>query len=1171
MKICRILIIVTFFISVSYSQPSADILWAQFFDDIYVQGDDVYFSVRVINSGTTILSGLWLNVDISNPNGNNVVDGEWYDLPTLYPGAIYETPPSYIWTVQSNSPLGTYLAAVGLTDGTEIYDIVYQIASFNVIEAVPDIQINWAYTNQYSYETGETVQLNVEVENVGNCQLSGLWINADIADHNENNVQEGLWQYLPQIESGAIYETGYQNIWPIPIFASSGEYTITIGVHDSINLYDIVYNIDEFIVEDSQNQFPITEGKLVFHSYSDYENWDGKLFLYDFSNQSLVEISQNWNIDHVINAHFSPDGNYLVFMGVPQGLHDREYWDIYLWEVGDGYPENLTQGNGIPDEDPKFSPDGYNIIFKRNDDIMEMDLEGNNVISITNDGSMNEDSMPFYTSDGLYVIYARGADANSDIYEISLNDYNYNPPLQNIPNLQEMYPITLDDNSYLYARWVSESNHNDQIYLGTFEEEPLNIPFNNENANDSDPYPVQGTDFIIFSSDRPGGQGGWDLYVGDINYSNPISLDNFGLNTSNHELGACYISNINSSEQLDAPIVLVSTGSGIGEIDLSWPIVSGATGYIVVYDEDNDNPPWSPNNNGFPESGTHISSLTRYVTITNLPTGSVYALAVRAYNSNSLGPYSEIVTGNAGTTSIDLESGLIAHYPFSGDANDVSGYGNHGTVHGAELAPDRFGNGNSAYFFNGLNNYIAIQHNETFNITSSISISAWIKPSYYTAGKYVLKKGVGKYSFDIYPGQARIVFNGGPSSHGDTQIVEDVWQHIVAIWNGVFIKVYYNNDLDGVHNWSGQINTDDSNLTIGSYSQLYYCGEIDDIRVYNRSLSEVEIDSLYQINGWGNTDFGCTDPVAINFCDYCSLDDGSCIYSQLGDLNYDGQANILDVVVLVETILSGYEYSQEGDLNNDGINNVSDIVILVDIILNPWTLGCTNVMALNYNPDAQYDDGSCEFQETLEDYDLNIYGVAEIGEQVWMAEDLRVTHYRNGDPISHIDIDTDWVNTISGSYCNYDNNPNLVAIYGLLYNWYSVEDDRGICPEGWHVPSDEEWMELEMYLGMSWSQANEMGFRGTIEGGLLKEEGYIHWLYPNSGAINEHGFTALPAGFRRPNDGSFDDLGIINVVWTSTESSNDEAWRRFLLNSHPGINRFSGDKRSGYSIRCIMD
>ena len=209
--------------------------------------------------------------------------------------------------------------------------------------------------------------------------------------------------------------------------------------------------------------------------------------------------------------------------------------------------------------------------------------------------------------------------------------------------------------------------------------------------------------------------------------------------------------------------------------------------------------------------------------------------------------------------------------------------------------------------------------------------------------------------------------------------------------------------------------------------------------------------------------------------------------------------------------------------------------------------------------------------EELKDIDGNRYRTVKIGEQIWMAENLKVTHYRNGDAIANVTGDTAWANLETGAYCSYNNNPQSAATYGLLYNWLAVNDYRGLAPEGWHVPSDEEWKQLEMHLGMSQSDADILLFRGTDEGGKLKETGTSHWKNPNTGATNESGFSALPGGYRRNFNGNYSNLGDYASFWSSSKYDSEHALFRHLSYNYSAISRYSFNKLNGFSVRCVRD
>jgi len=195
----------------------------------------------------------------------------------------------------------------------------------------------------------------------------------------------------------------------------------------------------------------------------------------------------------------------------------------------------------------------------------------------------------------------------------------------------------------------------------------------------------------------------------------------------------------------------------------------------------------------------------------------------------------------------------------------------------------------------------------------------------------------------------------------------------------------------------------------------------------------------------------------------------------------------------------------------------------------------------------------------------NVYRTVKIGNQIWMAENLKVTQYRNGDLIHYVRDNDRWHATKEGAFCAYSHDMDLVSTYGLLYNWYAVNDGRGLTPEGWHVPSDEEWKILEMYLGMSQEEANKTGWRGTNEGSKMKEEGISHW----KSFTNESGFSALPGGYRDHN-GNFYHMGGYALFWSATEFSGG-AWSRYLGYDYSEVYRYYHGKQNGFSVRCIKD
>ncbi len=178
-------------------------------------------------------------------------------------------------------------------------------------------------------------------------------------------------------------------------------------------------------------------------------------------------------------------------------------------------------------------------------------------------------------------------------------------------------------------------------------------------------------------------------------------------------------------------------------------------------------------------------------------------------------------------------------------------------------------------------------------------------------------------------------------------------------------------------------------------------------------------------------------------------------------------------------------------------------------------------------------------------------------ENRWSRENLAVDHYRNGDPIPEVEDPGAWSSLATGAWCYYENRNENGVTYGKLYNWYAVNDPRGIAPAGWHVASDTEWSELVTALGGE-----------KAAGAKLKSK--VLWKAQAAGADNSSGFSALPGGYRSSN-GTFSQLGTNGSFWTSTEEHSYSAWYRTLFNSYSSVYRTSSSKTQGFSVRCVKD
>jgi uncharacterized protein (TIGR02145 family) len=198
------------------------------------------------------------------------------------------------------------------------------------------------------------------------------------------------------------------------------------------------------------------------------------------------------------------------------------------------------------------------------------------------------------------------------------------------------------------------------------------------------------------------------------------------------------------------------------------------------------------------------------------------------------------------------------------------------------------------------------------------------------------------------------------------------------------------------------------------------------------------------------------------------------------------------------------------------------------------------------------------------DIDGNVYKTVQIGRQVWMAENLRTTRYRNGEDIPYARTDEAWTTEEVGMRCAYEHDDALADQYGQLYNFYAVQDERGLCPSGWHVPSDEEWNELEGALGLSSVDAKQTGGRG-IHGAAMKSEAWD--------GTNSSGFSALPGGFRSYGSGFFSNGGLDGNWWSSSADGATYAWSRGLisLGLDGDVLRDSNYQENGFSVRCVRD
>ncbi|HOY48368.1 MAG TPA: fibrobacter succinogenes major paralogous domain-containing protein, partial [Flavobacteriales bacterium] len=266
----------------------------------------------------------------------------------------------------------------------------------------------------------------------------------------------------------------------------------------------------------------------------------------------------------------------------------------------------------------------------------------------------------------------------------------------------------------------------------------------------------------------------------------------------------------------------------------------------------------------------------------------------------------------------------------------------------------------------------------------------------------------------------------------------------------------------------------------------------------------------------------------------------------LGYVKMNGRIFILDNGTFsIQTCQMGTYSIRSYDISNSDSVNVSN---LIDV-----QVGISGV-------DAGMIATCSTMFGSVSDIDGNLYSTVLIGDQWWMAENLKTIHFADGTLIPNITESLTWSQLSSPAWCNYNNSILYGSIYGKLYNWFTVADPRNVCPDGWHVPSDTEWTLLTDYLG---------GF--STAGGKMKA--ITGWNAPNTGANNESLFTGLPGGYIQVigNFSTFLHIVYSGMWWSNSEFSLSEAWYRNLVFNYDVAAYNNTNKKNGFSVRCIKD
>lgn len=480
------------------------------------------------------------------------------------------------------------------------------------------------------------------------------------------------------------------------------------------------------------------------------------------------------------------------------------------------------------------------------------------------------------------------------------------------------------------------------------------------------------------------------------------------------------------------PKNLTASISGNG-VTLSWENGGGYTDlqhYSIYRGTDSTNLTYINN--------TSATNFTDYLGIGGSYFYRVSAIDITGFESQK--SYADLV----------FYDGLVVHLPFSGWAEQ-------GTVNGAIIVSDRFFKDNSAFYFDGVDDDIAISPID-LSTSQQATFSAWIKPN-AVDGAYEIIRQDGSPDFLLsFQGQilsfglaAGGIYDELDVTINPSDFLDNRWHHITAVYDGSKKRLYRDAKLIGENSHTGYIVfSPGANTRIGSQGgqNEFFNGKIDEVRIYSRALSEAEIVKLYHENG----------------------------------------------------------YSQTADGEN------------------------------------------------------NTYRTVVIGAQEWFAENLKATKYVNGNDIDNITDFNTWASYNSSAFCWYNNDYETYGkIYGGLYNWYAVADERKICPAGWHVPADNEWMQMVDYLG---------GIE--VAGSKLKEIGTTHWNEQNTEATNESGFTGLGGG-ARDNTSGFYGFNLWGIWRSSTILNASSSWEYVLTANLNSVYRYSDTHFHGFSVRCVRD
>ena len=476
--------------------------------------------------------------------------------------------------------------------------------------------------------------------------------------------------------------------------------------------------------------------------------------------------------------------------------------------------------------------------------------------------------------------------------------------------------------------------------------------------------------------------------------------------------------------------------------------------------------------------------------------------------------------------------GLVGWYPFNGNANDESGNGNDGVANGAVLSTDRWGLTNRSYSFSGSGDYIVAPR----LYQNAFSVSLWFKTESVQGYNPLIDAFDSNWEIQLknsHPDYVSFNDEGGYIEHLASNTVQNnVWYNLVCTLSDGTASFYIDGTLTDQFSVFALPDNSGDYFIGASMSGIpqFFIGRIDDIGIWNHALTDEEVLGLY------NTELpvsGCTDPAACNFNAEANMEDDSCLYPLFGtDCETGaaacGEGTEWDVTVQACVVS---DFCQE-DLDGDGVIGVNDLMQLLSV----FGTDCPIWM--------------CGDPVNYDGYD---YATVQIGEQCWFAETLRTELYQNGDSIPGNLNSDEWTNTTQGAQAILQEDPNNLDVHGRLYNYYAVLDVRGMCPTGWHIPSDEEWLSLAEAVG------------GVEVAGVSMKNSSND--LPAWDGTNSSGWNGTPGGKREMAGWYGTSVGY---WWTST-TYGCGGWHRNLHPNNDALTLSSYCNTVGFSVRCLKD